>query len=47
MIFQDDFFSFIIQALDSTYLRLGNILICDKAAVYASSKILEQLTGIS
>ena len=42
---QEDFFDFITQAVLAEYLRLGDILVCDNAAVHARADILKDLQG--
>ena len=43
---QEDFFDFITQAVLAKYLRPGDILVCDNAAVHARADILKDLQGL-
>ena len=37
---QDDFWDFVYQAITSSYLRPGDIFVCDNAAIHASAETL-------
>ena len=43
---QEDFFDFITQAVLAKYLRPGDILVCDNAAVHARADIFKDLQGL-